>query len=112
MQAVTITQITPPELQVLIENSIRTALSGLEKTTHTEEDEILTVPEAAKFLSLSVPTIYGLIHREAIPFMKRSRRCYFSKLELIEYLKKGRKCTLAEIDADTDLFLANLRKDA
>ncbi len=112
MQEVIITQITPPELQVLIENSIRTVLSSIEQPTNTAEVEILTVPEAAKFLRLSVPTIYGLIHKQAIPVMKQSRRCYFSKSELIEYLKKGRKCTLAEIDADTDLFLAKMRKDA
>jgi excisionase family DNA binding protein len=112
MQAVTITQITPPELQVLIENSIRSVLSTVEQSNYTSEDHILTVPEAAKFLHLSVPTIYGLIHRQAIPVMKQSRRCYFSKSELIEYLKKGRKCTLTEINADTTQFLSKLKKGA
>lgn len=54
-------------------------------------DELLTVQQAAKFLSLSVPTIYGLIHRKGIPCMKRSKRVYFSKDELIKYLKEGAK---------------------
>ena len=62
-----------------------------------EKDELLTVQEAAKFLHLSVPTIYCLISKSAIPSMKRSKRCYFLKADLIEYLKKGTKKTDAEI---------------
>jgi excisionase family DNA binding protein len=61
-----------------------------------ETDELLTVQDAAKFLSLSVPTIYGLISKNELPVMKRSKRCYFSKVELINYLKQGRKKTIAE----------------
>jgi excisionase family DNA binding protein len=62
-----------------------------------EKDELLTVQETAKFLHLSVPTIYSLISKSAIPSMKRSKRCYFLKADLIEYLKKGTKKTDAEI---------------
>jgi excisionase family DNA binding protein len=65
----------------------------------TPADELLTVQDAAKFLSLSVPTVYGLISKREIPVMKRSKRCYFSKAELINYLKAGRKKTNAEIEA-------------
>jgi len=64
-----------------------------------ETDELLTVQDAAKFLSLSVPTVYGLISKGEIPVMKRSKRCYFSKLELMAYLKQGRKKSNAEIEA-------------
>lgn len=74
------------------------------------KDELLTVKDAAKFLSLSVPTIYGLIHKGEIPVMKRSKRCYFSKEELINYLKQGRKKTLSEIDTETDAFLSNRKR--
>lgn len=59
-------------------------------------DEIFTVIEAAKFLRLSVPTIYGLISHGDLPVMKRSKRCYFSKADLINYLKQGRRKTTAE----------------
>ena len=60
------------------------------------EDELLTVKDTAKFLSLSVPTVYTLISKGEIPVMKRSKRCYFSKLELLAYLKEGRKQTNSE----------------
>jgi excisionase family DNA binding protein len=65
-------------------------------------DELLTVQDTAKFLHLSVQTIYGLIHRGKLPVMKRSKRCYFSKSELIAYLQAGRKSTMSELNADIE----------
>ena len=68
-------------------------------------DELLTVQDTAKFLSLSVATIYGLIHKGELPVMKRSKRCYFSKVELINYLKQGRIKTFAETASEADTYL-------
>jgi excisionase family DNA binding protein len=111
MQAVTITQITPPELETLIENSIRKILSNHHSNSPQQPtDELLTVQDAAQLLRLSVPTIYGLIHKGEIPVMKRSKRCYFSKVDLIEYLKAGKKKTLAELANETDIYLSNHKK--
>ena len=85
-----------------------------EKEPNTNKDELLTVQDAAKFLSLSVPTIYGLIHKGELPVMKRSKRCYFSRHELLDYLKQGRKKTLSEteseISKETDAHLMTLLK--
>ena len=64
----------------------------------TDKDDLLTVKQAAEFLSVSVPTVYGLIAKGEIPVMKRSKRCYFSKVELMNYLKEGRKKTNNEIE--------------
>lgn len=50
--------------------------------TNPGSDAILTVEEAAKFLNLPVATIYSLSSKDELPVMKRSKRCYFSKLEL------------------------------
>jgi len=75
---------------------------------HLAPDELLTVQQAAQFLSLSVPTIYGLIHRKAIPCMKRSKRVYFSKDELIKYLKEG-AVIAPDYVAATDKFLSTCK---
>ena len=105
------------DLQTVIIDCVNACLKNSKIGNHdhqTEADDLLTVQAAAKFLSLSVPTIYGLIHRGEIPVMKRSKRCYFSKVELINYLKEGRKMTVAEnaseISIATDAFLSNLKK--
>jgi len=78
-------------------NEIKQLLLAKSNRPQTEADELLTVQDAAIFLSLSVPTIYGLISKNELPVMKRSKRCYFSKIELINYLKQGRKKTVTEI---------------
>lgn len=76
----------------------------------SETDELLTVQAAAKFLSLSVPTIYGLISKKELPVMKRSKRCYFSKIELINYLKQGRKKTTIETGKAAEEYLSKKTK--
>ena len=111
MQAVTITQITPPELETLIENSIRKILNSQKNNDpQPQTDDLLTVQDTAKFLTLSVPTVYGLISKGAIPCMKRSKRVYFSKAELINYLQQGKKRTVSEIEAETDAYLSSRKK--
>ena len=85
-------------------------LSQSTSTSSGNTDELLTVPDVAKFLRLSVPTVYSLISKGELPVMKRSKRCYFTKADLIEYLKAGRKRTYAEITSDPGLTLKS-RKD-
>ena len=96
-------------------NSIETLLLDLknqpkEQSEQPQQDELLTVQDTAKFLSLSVCTIYGLISKGELPVMKRSKRCYFSKVELINYLKQGRRKTLAETASEADTYLLNSKK--
>lgn len=74
-------------------------------TLSTEKDELLTVQDAAHFLSLSVPTIYSLISKGELPVMKRSKRCYFSKTDLLQYVRQGRKKTLAETERAANDYL-------
>lgn len=68
-------------------------------------DQILTVSEAAEFLDLSVSTIYKMTSSGELPFMKRGKRCYFSKTELLTYLKQGRRKTNLEIEAEADAYI-------
>lgn len=91
-------------------NNIERLLLAKSKEEQSEKDELLTVKDAAIFLSLSVPTVYGLIHKGSIPFMKRSKRCYFSKIELINYLKQGRGRTNEEINLKVDSYLTANKK--
>jgi len=95
-------------------NQIYTKIEQIEKLlfktgnlSAKPSDEFLTVEETANFLKLSVQTIYGLISRNAIPSMKRSKRVYFSKTELENYLKEGKKKSSEELIKETDLFILN-----
>lgn len=75
------------------------------------EEQVLTVQEAAVFLKLAVPTLYGFAQRRKIPFSKRGKRLYFSKVELTEWIKAGRKKTHDEIaeEAFTELATTGRR---
>jgi len=65
-------------------------------------DNPLSIREAAEFLNLSVPTLYSKVSRGELPVMKRGKRLYFSKLELMDYLKAGRRKSNAEIAAEAE----------
>lgn len=73
--------------------------------TIKEADQLLTIQQAAEFLSLTVPTIYGLVSKSQIPCMKRGKRLYFSKDEITNWIKTSRKKTVSEIEKETDLYL-------
>lgn len=70
-----------------------------------QPEQLLTIQEAAEFLSLTVPTMYSKVSKREIPCMKRSKRLYFSRTELLEYLKEGRKKSNAEIEQEAEAYL-------
>jgi len=78
---------------------------------NTIPEQFITIREAAKLLNLTVPTMYSKVSRGELPgVMKRSKRLYFSRVELIEYLRKGRRKSNAEIEAEADKYLSNNTK--
>ena len=70
----------------------------------TDPDELLTVRGAAEFLTLSVPTIYALISKGELPVIKRGKRCYFLKIDLMAWLKQGRRKTNTEIAIEVKAY--------
>jgi len=78
----------------------------------TETEQLLTIGQAAELLSLTTPTIYGLIHKKVLPHSKKGKRLYFSKLELLEWVKSGRKKTIAECQANPESHLRTPKRRA
>ncbi len=70
-------------------------------------EQLLSVQQAAEFLCLSVATIYSKVSKGGLPVMKRSKRLYFSRNELLAYLQAGRKKTNSEIEAEAARHLTN-----
>jgi excisionase family DNA binding protein len=85
------------ELQKSVNNIERLLLIKISES-QPQSDKLLSIQEAAKFLNLSVATIYSKVSLNQLPFMKRSRKLYFSKQELTDYLKAGRNQTKEEIE--------------
>jgi len=78
-----------------------------EQPATNQPEKLFSIQEAGAFLNLSVPTIYSKVSKNELPFMKRGKRLYFSSIELLAYLKEGRKKSVAEIEAEAELFLSN-----
>jgi len=104
-----------PEAIALLFNkleNIEYLLKNRPITLEVENDNLLSVQEAAEFLHLSVPTIYGLVSNSKLPTMKKGKRLYFSKQELTEWIKSGKKKTIKETDSEVDIYLTSLKKGA
>ncbi len=112
MQAVTITQITPPELETLIENSILKVLSNQQGEKPTETDRWFDLNELCIYHpdKPSKPTVYGWVNAGIIPVHKGGKKLRFLKSEIDTWLMQGRKKTLAEIASEADQFLATKKK--
>ena len=54
---------------------------------------------AAKITGKAVPTIYDLVHKRLIPHSKRGKDLYFSKTDLLAWIKAGKRKTASEIQA-------------
>lgn len=59
--------------------------------------ELMTISQAAEFLNLSVQTLYGKVCHREIPVSKKGKRLYFYKSELEDWIKSGKKKTMAEL---------------
>jgi excisionase family DNA binding protein len=84
---------------------IERLLESQNNAARVDNDRLLTIREAAEIIHLSVPTIYGLVQRQAIPVAKKGKRLYFTILELTEWIKTGRKKTVAEIQSEADQYI-------
>lgn len=58
----------------------------------------------------SKPTVYGWVNAGTIPVHKGRKKLRFLKSEINNWLKQGRKKTLAELASEPDTFLPNKKK--
>jgi hypothetical protein len=99
----------------VIENrlaNIETALIDLKKikgeltapSEHVEDIGNITLAE--KITGLAKPTLYALVAQKKIPCMKKGKRLYFSRLELVNWIRSGRRKTTAERSLEAHNYLA------
>lgn len=107
MENLIFTQLSIPEVRKLFRQELETYFQVNKQHEHPSEtlDELLTVHGAADFLKLTVPTVYGKVSKGELPYMKRGKRLHFSRAELMDYLKEGRRKTNSEIQAEAHSYL-------
>ena len=88
----------------------RIGVAPTSKISIDDTKDIITINEAAEFLSLTVPTIYSKVSKREIPYMKKSGRLYFSRKDLLGYVKTGRVKTRLEAIDEAHLHLKPKKK--
>ena len=88
----------------------RLIIDKQEQADTKQPEQLLTIQEAAQFLNLTVPTIYSKVSKRELPVMKRGKRLYFSSIELMEYLKGGKRKSNAELEDEAKAYLSNNKK--
>lgn len=90
MQAVTIVQITPEELVLLIEKSVKNVLAELKELKKEETpDRWMNLNELCLYMpdNPSKPTVYGWVHSNKIPFHKGGKKLRFLKSEIDNWMR-------------------------
>ncbi len=67
-------------------------------------EDILSIDEAAKFLGIAKQTAYIWSSKKLLPSMKVGKKLYFSRTDLMEFLKSHRRKTISEIQKDSKTF--------
>lgn len=74
-------------------------------------NELMNVQQVADYLTLSVQTIYGLVHKMEIPNFKRGKRLYFKRTEFDDWICQSRRKTRVEIEQEaTNYLLKNIKR--
>lgn len=114
MKEIVLFTIPLPQLQALIIDSVNACLDVRKKDTPEppQQDEILDIKDAAAFIKLSIPSMYRLCNNNEIPNFKKGKKILFSKQELTNWAKTGRRKTLKEMAEMADIFLEDGKKVA
>lgn len=107
MQNLVFTQLSITEVRQLFQEELAAffATHALDKGT-APPDEIGGVELAEVITGLARPTIYSLASQRKIPHSKQGKKLYFSRFELTEWIKAGRRKTTADLQAEAESYTA------
>jgi excisionase family DNA binding protein len=62
----------------------------------------INIEEACRIIGKAKPTIYTLVRKHLLPCYKNGKKLYFFEDELLEWISKGKKKTLQEIESEAE----------
>ncbi|MEI6580021.1 MAG: helix-turn-helix domain-containing protein [Eubacteriales bacterium] len=90
----------------MLRDEVRQALNEFTQLPAKDADnDLLNIQEVAQMLNLAVPSIYGLVHRRQIPYIKRGKKLIFEKSQVEQWLKNGRQKTVYDAATESDEYL-------
>lgn len=84
----------------------------LNKTFRPEisDEDYISAKAASALLKFTLSTVYSKVCKREIPFYKQGNRLYFSRNELLDWIKDGRKKTLNDIDISATAIVNRMSK--
>ena len=115
MNELLITSIKKEELSELIANSVRKVLNETHSVNNplisqynsngNNPNEYMNIEEIALFINLAKATIYSLCSNARIPHIKKGKRLYFVKEDIVTWLNEGKRKTLDQIQVEAVNYL-------
>lgn len=107
MENLVFTQLSVLEVRNMLREEVRQAIKefNLSVSKTDSESDLMNIAEVGKKLNMAVPSIYGLVHRRKIPFIKRGKKLIFEKSQIESWLKSGRQLTIFESNQKAEDFL-------
>jgi len=62
----------------------------------------LGIEDACRIIGKAKPTVYALVHKRLLPCYKNGKKLYFFEDELLDWISKGKKKTLQEIESESE----------
>jgi hypothetical protein len=84
------------EIKRLLENLSK------QKPLPKPEEDLTDVKGAAKILNIAAASVYNGTSKKEIPHFKRGKKLYFSKADLLQYIKDGKKRTNTELKGEVN----------
>jgi len=91
-------------IKVLAEEISKNLRKDLGIAKSNNEEVFLTIDETAKLLSLTKGSIYGLVHKNTIPYHKKGK-LYFLKSEILDWIKSGKRETKSSLHEKANEYL-------
>lgn len=92
--------------QGVILEQIQELLNKLVNLPQEPKEEFLDIDQTTEFLGIAKATLYVKVSRREVPSIRRGKKLYFSKLDLIEYLNGGKRKTNEDIKQDAKDYLS------
>lgn len=74
--------------------------------TENTQDKIGGIELAMQVTGLAKSTVYNLASESRIPHMKRGKKLYFSREELLSWLREGKQKTLSDLKEEMEAHLS------
>lgn len=68
------------------------------------------IEQASRLIGKAKPTIYALVRERKIPCYKYGKKLYFFEEELLDWISKGKKKTIHEIESEVLKYNDNRKK--